>query len=125
MSYLDNYDVKCPYCGHEMELCHDDGAYYSEDYEDCECYKCEETFQVSTYISYTHTAHCADNMHDYVKYEDIWPDSRWSRERDCVGATFYVLRCNREECDEGRHFRTKEEYDKHSAPCRREVIRSK
>ena len=38
-------DIECPYCGHEQEVCHDDGHGYSEDidHED-QCESCDMFF---------------------------------------------------------------------------------
>lgn len=121
MSYGDvstsrNYDVQCPYCKCKIDLCHDDGAFYdANDREDCECPECEETFQVSTSISYNYTARCADDKHDFEKYIFTWGDDEFTRKRKLAGTTCYALRCKREDCDEGKHFRTKEEYDAYPA----------
>lgn len=47
------YDVKCPYCGKELEINHDDGYGYEEDkvYEQ-ECSNCDKIFGYTTIISF-------------------------------------------------------------------------
>ncbi|WP_159467987.1 hypothetical protein [Dyadobacter sp. 3J3] len=64
------YDVNCPYCGAEIEICHDDGFGCEEDitYQQ-ECPKCENGFVFTTSISIDHQAYPADCLngapHDY------------------------------------------------------------
>lgn len=56
-------DVECPYCGHEQEVCQDDGhacedgAIYGE-----QCYKCEKYFALTPCISYSFSGEKADCM---------------------------------------------------------------
>ncbi len=55
------YDVRCPYCRAENEICHDDGYGYEEDRQhQQECSRCEKTFVYTTYISFSYTAYQAD-----------------------------------------------------------------
>ncbi len=57
-------DVKCPYCGHDQEINHDDGYGYSEGIEHSQdCVECgmEFKFTISFYVSYE--VFCSDN-HD-------------------------------------------------------------
>ena len=50
-------DIKCPYCGHEQEINHDDGYGYDEDEtHQQECCNCEKTFTFTTSISYFYEA---------------------------------------------------------------------
>ena len=46
-------DVKCPYCGAEQDICHDDGYGYEEGktYEQ-ECVSCEKIFAYTTEVSF-------------------------------------------------------------------------
>ena len=54
-------DLECPYCGHEQEVCHDDGFGYEEDVcHETECYECEKTFTFNTIISFSYTSNRAD-----------------------------------------------------------------
>ena len=54
-------DIECPYCGHEQEVCHDDGQGYSEgQLHEMDCYECEKTFTFSTSISYHYEPNKAD-----------------------------------------------------------------
>lgn len=46
-------DVKCPYCGKEVEINHDDGNGYEEDkLHQQTCPHCDKTFVFTTSISY-------------------------------------------------------------------------
>tara|TARA_R110002020_G_scaffold472424_1_gene700418 strand:+ start:13673 stop:13963 length:291 start_codon:yes stop_codon:yes gene_type:complete len=65
-----NYDIQCPYCGKEQDVCHDDGAGYEEDKaHEMECCGCEKTFTFQTHISYDYYPSKADCMngapHDF------------------------------------------------------------
>ena len=54
-------DVTCPYCGHEQEICHDDGFGYEEDQKhEMECCECEKTFVFNTTILFLYEASKAD-----------------------------------------------------------------
>lgn len=65
-------DVKCPYCGEEQEICHDDGYGYEEGktYEQ-ECADCGKIFVYTTSISFYHEvskAPCkSEGKHKWVK----------------------------------------------------------
>jgi len=56
-----NYDIKCPYCGHEQDICNDDGHGTVEDetYEE-ECHRCEKTFVFGASIIISYHAKKAD-----------------------------------------------------------------
>lgn len=42
-------DMECPYCGADQEVCHDDGAGYSEGVKhEHTCSRCEKTFVFET-----------------------------------------------------------------------------
>ena len=54
-------DTKCPYCGKEQEIDHDDGYGYEEDeiyMQECEA--CEKTFTFTTSIIFTYESYQAD-----------------------------------------------------------------
>jgi hypothetical protein len=54
-------DVKCPYCGEEQEIIHDDGEGYEEDrLHEQECRDCEKSFTFYTNISFDYIAFKAD-----------------------------------------------------------------
>lgn len=54
-------DIECPYCGHDQEVCHDDGANYDENKtHKMECCECEKTFVFNTYISFNYSSEKAD-----------------------------------------------------------------
>lgn len=84
------YDVKCPYCGSEEEINHDDGYGYAEDRKhQQQCGECDKNFTFTTSISYYYEAEIADCLngqpHKMKKVcssaQDIWPD--WVRCEDC------------------------------------------
>lgn len=80
-------DVKCPYCYEGQEICHDDGAGYTEDEtHQQECWACGKTFGYTTSIHYHYEAKVAPCMngepHELVKstiYPDIFKDARHCR----------------------------------------------
>ena len=54
-------EIECPYCEHDFDLNHDDGAYYDEsDSRETECPKCEKSFMVHSYQSWSFTGEKAD-----------------------------------------------------------------
>lgn len=54
-------DIECPYCGHEQEVCHDDGFGCEEDtYHQDECSSCEKEFVFTTAISFSYCPKKAD-----------------------------------------------------------------
>lgn len=75
-------DVKCPYCGEDQEIHHDDGVGYEEDgnivwvpfiaYEQ-ECIHCGEPFKFTTHISFSYTVDCQDGDHDFKPFGAKWP----------------------------------------------------
>jgi len=72
-------DVKCPYCGSEQEICHDDGYGYEEDrIHTQECSKCEKIFTYRTRISFDYEASKADcrngGEHDFQKTNTYPPE---------------------------------------------------
>lgn len=65
-------DLECPYCGHEQDVCHDDGFGYEEDIaHEVECRGCEKLFQFYTNISFSYEVNAADCLnngaHTYKK----------------------------------------------------------
>jgi len=81
-------DVKCPYCGEEQEINHDDGYGYEEDgdYEQ-ECEHCEKTFNFTTSISFSYDVYCLDGEHEMKSWGSEHPDM-WG----CKKCDFYELR---------------------------------
>lgn len=54
-------DVKCPYCGEDQEIRHDDGYGYDEDkIHEQECGSCGKTFSYTTQISFGYDVRRAD-----------------------------------------------------------------
>jgi hypothetical protein len=82
-------DIECPYCGHEQEICNDDGHGLEEDIRHEEqCEKCKKFFVFTTYVSFHYTPYKADCLNGGEhKLEPVfhipkhWPD--WVRCKDC------------------------------------------
>jgi len=65
-------DIKCPYCGHEQDINHDDGYGYEEDeIHQQECSECEKYFAYATAIIFNYDVWAApcmnDGEHDFRK----------------------------------------------------------
>lgn len=86
---MNSYDTECPYCGKDIDICHDDGAGYAEDEQhQQECEHCEKTFVFTTYVSYIYDATKADclngsehKMAEVTHTPRSWPD--WKRCETC------------------------------------------
>lgn len=67
-------DVKCPYCGHEQEINHDDGYGYEdgESYEQ-DCVSCEREFKFTTTITFSYSVFCKEGDHELEPLGDKWP----------------------------------------------------
>ena len=83
-------DLECPYCDAENDVCHDDGAGYSEDERhEMECHACGKSFVFNTYISFSYQPKKADCLNGTPhRLEKVvhgsygsWPD--WVRCKDC------------------------------------------
>lgn len=58
-------DIKCPYCGAENEICHDDGQGYDEGViNDQECHVCGKNFVFTTSVVCYYDARRADCLND-------------------------------------------------------------
>lgn len=58
-------DIECPYCEHEQNIDHDDGAGYEENIaHQQECDNCGKTFIFYTEISFSYNAQKADCLND-------------------------------------------------------------
>lgn len=58
-------DLECPYCGKDLEVCHDDGDGYSEDEKhQMNCSFCEKEFVFTTSVSYYYDPEKADCLND-------------------------------------------------------------
>ena len=54
-------DVKCPYCGLDNEICHDDGFGYEEGVvHEQQCYECEKYYIFYTSIIFHYKSYKAD-----------------------------------------------------------------
>ncbi len=68
-------DVKCPICGFEQEINHDDGYGFEEDERhDQFCINCEYEFEFTTSITYSYNVYCKDDDHNLEPFGDKWPD---------------------------------------------------
>ena len=78
-------DVKCPYCGADQEINHDDGYGYeeSEEYEQ-DCVACDKRFQFTTSISFSYSVYCQDGDHNMQPFGDKWPNMY-----ECEKCDFY------------------------------------
>lgn len=65
-------DIKCPVCGIENEICHDDGNGYEEDIEHTQsCENCSKEFKFFTSITYCYEVFCGkDTPHKLELYKD-------------------------------------------------------
>lgn len=77
--------VKCPYCGAEQFINHDDGYGYEEDtVHTQECPVCEKTFRYLTHISFSYDVDKCDCLND--------------GQHDWKPTTTYPKSCTRMEC---------------------------
>ncbi len=66
-------DVKCPYCGADQEINHDDGYGYEEGEEHEQECVCGEVFIFTTSISYTYAEYCREGDHEMEPFGEKWP----------------------------------------------------
>jgi hypothetical protein len=85
-------DCECPYCGADVEICHDDGYGYKEDeIFQQECPKCEKNFAYTICFHIEHEASKADCLNGA---DHKWKPTRsWPKE-------FTRMQCN--DCGEER-----------------------
>lgn len=79
-------DVRCPYCGADQEINHDDGYGYEEDVKhEQECGSCEKTFVYTTTIYYLYDSKKADCLngseHDWQRITGSPPEHFENRRR--------------------------------------------
>ena len=75
-------DVKCPYCGKEQEINHDDGYGRGEDAYQQECSHCEKIFVYNTTVIFYYEAVKAPGLNDG---EHEWVDMKGYPEELFVG----------------------------------------
>ncbi|TQV71618.1 hypothetical protein FLL45_20935 [Aliikangiella marina] len=81
-------DVKCPYCGEEQEINHDDGYGYEEDERHEQyCVGCNKTFKFTTSITYNYEVFCQKEDHVMEPFGDKWPGMY-----ECEKCDFYEKR---------------------------------
>lgn len=70
-------DCECPYCGEDVEICHDDGAGYDESAtHQQKCPHCEKTFVFTTAIHFTYSpgrADCLNGAQHEYQTTDTFP----------------------------------------------------
>ena len=82
-------DVKCPYCGKEQEINHDDGYGYDDmNTHEQECPACDKSFKFTTTISFSYEVFCCDGDHDLEQS----PVEGCERLYNCSKCDFYEVR---------------------------------
>jgi hypothetical protein len=79
-------DIECPYCGHEQDVCHDDGFGFEEDVaHEVECHECEKSYVFHTSIMYDYSASKADCLNGSPHDLEVHDGRLYKREqcRDC------------------------------------------
>lgn len=78
-------DVKCPYCGSDNEICHDDGYGYEEgEPHQTVCSECDKNFVFYTEISFYYEAYKADCLNGGEhKYKETSTFPRCFRRLKC------------------------------------------
>lgn len=68
-------DAKCPYCGANVEINHDDGYGYGDDLYNQTCGRCDKTFTFTTTTVHYYDTSKADCLngspHDFVRTRTI------------------------------------------------------
>ena len=68
-------DVKCPYCGEDEEINHDDGYGYEEDKSHEQyCSSCDKEFKFTTSVRFSYEVECHESDHDMESFGDEWPN---------------------------------------------------
>lgn len=102
-------DVQCPYCGEELDVCHDEGQNYSEDGELNSCDGCDKEIMIFTSVSYYYESGCKPKDHDLIIDFERINSEGLEKYRD----SHYWIECKREFCnycelvekkDIGEHF---------------------
>lgn len=76
-------DLECPYCGHEQDVCHDDGFGYAEDRRhEVMCKGCRKSYVFTTAISFDYypaAAECLNTGAHEWKMSSTYPRrySKW------------------------------------------------
>lgn len=84
------FDVECPYCGHQFDVCTDDGAHCDQDtYESENCPECENTMMVETswYPSReSFKAQCLNKDNPDMDDHDFkeWVDAEYTTNGKCI-----------------------------------------
>lgn len=73
---VDMSDIKCPYCGHWQDICHDDGYGYDEGNEhEQHCENCDKEFKFTTSVMYSYSVYCeSESDHEMYQAIDDEPD---------------------------------------------------
>ena len=95
------YDIECPYCGSELEVCNDDPSIYDESVaHEMECDICNKMFVFSTCIGFNFSPKKADCLND---------DKHNFKPTVTVPAEFTKMRCRT--CGQERELTTQERKD--------------
>jgi len=73
-------DVKCPHCGKEQEINHDDGYGYDEGERHSQHCSCGKEFGFTTSIMYCYEVFCADDKHEMEQPLPDMHNGFWSCE---------------------------------------------
>lgn len=80
-------DTECPYCGEDVEICHDDGYGYEEsEIHQQECSACKKTFTFTTSISYyyeTAEAPCLNGEPHKLRKINGFPEEYYKNKFEC------------------------------------------
>ena len=96
-----SYDLNCPYCDAELNVCHDDGFGYQEGVKhEMQCDECEKSFVFETSISFYYEPEKAECLNEGV--HDYEPTN-------VTPKCFTKMRCNM--CDYERELTDKERTD--------------
>lgn len=82
-------DVKCPHCGTDQEINHDDGYGYDEsERHEQGCFSCNKNFGFTTSIMYCYEVFCEDDTHKMEQSEIPGHSDLWS----CENCDHYEVR---------------------------------
>ncbi len=98
-------DIKCPFCGHEQDICHDDGFGYEEDVAHEEyCNACGKHFVFYTSVTFNYEAQCGEED-DACDFDDEgtknFPDHRQCKR--CENTIFIRYRPGHPEYERYKH----------------------
>lgn len=108
-----SYDLNCPYCDAQLNVCHDDGFGYQEGVNhEMQCEKCDKNFVFQTSISFYYEpekADCLNGEPHELKISSTHPNA------------FSTMDC--QHCDFTREL-TEDERLQHGIPTKHEYFES-